>query len=36
MQLSFEITVDGEIIVDGEPYALLDFDPEALSADPVD
>jgi hypothetical protein len=36
MQLLFEITSDAEIIVDGEVYALFDFDPEALSNDPVE
>ena len=36
MRLLFEITSDGDIIDDGEMYALYHFDPEALSDDPVE
>ena len=36
MPLLFEITSEGDIFDDGEIYALFDFDPEALSNDPVD
>ena len=31
-----EITSEGDILDDGEIYALFDFDPEALSYDPVE
>jgi hypothetical protein len=31
-----EITSDGDIIEDGEIHPLFDFDPEALSDDPLD
>ena len=31
-----EVTSDGDIIEDGEIYALFDFDLEALSIDPLD
>ena len=36
MQRLLEITSDGDIIDDGEIYALFDFDPEALSSDPIE
>ena len=36
MQLLVEITSDGEIIDDGQIFALFDFDPEAMSDDPVE
>jgi hypothetical protein len=36
VQLLFEITSDGEIIDDGQIFALFDFDPEAMSDDPVE
>ena len=36
MQVVFEITSEGDIIDDGETYALFDFDPEALSNDPIE
>jgi len=32
----FEITSEGDIIDDGEIYALYHFDPEVLSDDPID
>jgi hypothetical protein len=36
MRLLFEITSEGDIYDDGEIYALFDFDPEALSTDPIE
>jgi hypothetical protein len=36
MQILLEITSDGDILDDGEMYALFHFDPEALSDDPID
>jgi hypothetical protein len=36
MHSFFEITSDGDIVDDGEIYALFDFDPEALSNDPIE
>jgi hypothetical protein len=36
MRRLLEITSDGDIIDDGEIYALFEFDPEALSVDPVE
>ena len=36
MHTLLEITLDGDISDDGEIYALFDFDPEALSSDPVE
>jgi len=36
MLVVFEITSDGDIMDDGEIHALYDFDPEALSYDPVE
>jgi hypothetical protein len=36
MRLMSEITSDGNIFEDGEIYALFDFDPEALSYDPIE
>ena len=32
----FEITSEGDLIDDGEIYALFSFDPEALSTDPIE
>ena len=32
----FEITSEGDLIDDGEIYALFSFDPEALSNDPIE
>jgi hypothetical protein len=32
----FEITSEGDILADGEIYTLFDFDPEALSNDPIE
>jgi hypothetical protein len=36
MRMLLEITSDGDIIDDGETYALFDFDAEALSNDPIE
>ena len=36
MRLLFEITSDGDIIDDGEIYALFHFDPESLGDDPIE
>lgn len=36
MQQLLEITSDGDIIDDGEVYALFYFDPESLGDDPID
>jgi hypothetical protein len=36
MRMLLEITSDGDITDDGETYALFDFDPEALSNDPIE
>lgn len=36
MRALFEITPDGDIIDDGEIYALFRFDPEALVEDPIE
>ena len=36
MQRLFEITSDGDIIDDGEMYALFPFDPESLGDDPIE
>jgi hypothetical protein len=36
MRLFFEITSEGDIIDDGQIYALFDFDPEALGDDLVE
>jgi hypothetical protein len=36
MRALFEITSDGDIIDDGEIYALFRFDPEALIEDPIE
>ena len=36
MHLMSEITSDGDIFDDGEIYALFDFDPEALSYEPIE
>jgi len=36
MRLLYEITSDGDIVDDGETYALFSFDPEALSSDPIE
>jgi len=36
MPLLFEITSEGDIIEDGEIYALFHFDPEALGDDPIE
>ena len=36
MRVMSEITSDGDIFEDGEIYALFDFDPEALSNDPIE
>jgi hypothetical protein len=36
MRVMSEITSDGDIFEDGETYALFDFDPEALSNDPIE
>jgi hypothetical protein len=36
MRVMSEITSDGDIVDDGEIYALFDFDPEALSNDPIE
>jgi hypothetical protein len=36
MRVLFEIRSAGEIVDDGDTYALFDFDPEALSNDPIE
>ena len=36
MRLLLEMTSDGDIINDGEIYALFPFDPEALTCDPIE
>jgi hypothetical protein len=36
MQTLLEITSDGDIVDDGETYALFSCDPEALSDDPIE
>ena len=36
MRSLYEVTSDGNIVDDGETYALFDYDPEALSNDPFD
>jgi hypothetical protein len=36
MRMLLEITSDGGIIDDGEIYDLFDFDPEAVSNDPLE
>ena len=36
MSVMFEITSDGDLIDDGEIYALFSLDPEALSNDPIE
>jgi len=36
MRLLFEITSDGDIIDDGQIYAMFDFDPESLGDDPIE
>jgi hypothetical protein len=36
MHLLVGITSEGDIIEDGEIYALYHFDPEALSDDPIE
>ena len=36
MRALSEITSDGDIMDDGETYALFDFDPESLGDDPVE
>ena len=36
MRRLHEITSDGDIVDDGEIYALFDFDPEALSSYPIE
>ena len=36
MRAMCEITSDGDVVDDGETYALFSFDPEALSNDPIE
>jgi hypothetical protein len=36
MQTLLEITFDGDIIDDGEVYALFTCDPESLGDDPIE
>jgi hypothetical protein len=36
MSVMFEITSDGDIVEDGETYALFPFDPESLGDDPFE
>ena len=36
MRAMFEITSEGDLVDDGEIYALFSFDPEALGIDPIE